>query len=191
MTVYSLVLFVHVVAVLALFAALSLEALSLSHLRRAATLHYVQLWIEPVPGLPLIAGSSLLAALLSGIYLTVRMSTFGAAWPKVTIAAMLMIAPLAAVTATRMRGIRRASAVATAITSELGGRLQDPLLKISLGIRIAVVLGIVLLMGAKPDLLVSVGIVGASAAFEFLAPFLASRDASSRLTQGAELGARK
>ena len=38
MTLYSLVLFGHVTAVLALFACLSLETLSLFHLRRASTL---------------------------------------------------------------------------------------------------------------------------------------------------------
>jgi hypothetical protein len=37
MTLYSLVLFVHVTAVLGLSAALSIEALSLVHLRRAST----------------------------------------------------------------------------------------------------------------------------------------------------------
>jgi hypothetical protein len=53
MTLYSLVLFVHVAAVLPLFAVLSFEVLSLFHLRRASTLTEAQLWIEPVPGLPL------------------------------------------------------------------------------------------------------------------------------------------
>jgi hypothetical protein len=38
-------------------------------------------------------------------------------------------------------------------------RVQDPFLKISLGIRIAVFFGIVLLMTAKPELWPSIGIV--------------------------------
>ena len=59
MTLYSLVLFVHVAAVLALFAALSFEVLSLFHLRRVSNLTEVQLWIDPVPGLPLVALGSL------------------------------------------------------------------------------------------------------------------------------------
>ncbi len=60
------------------------------------------------------------------------------AWPKVTIGALLLIAPLGAVTGRRMRAIRRACSDAKAINSELLSRLQDPFLKISLGIRIAV-----------------------------------------------------
>lgn len=191
MTVYSLILFVHVASVLALFAALSFEALSLFHLRHASSLADVQLWIDPVPGLSLIALSSLLVGFFSGIYLTIRMSAFGAAWPKVTIAALFLVAPLAAITGRRVRAIRRACAVATGITSELRGRLQDPLLKISLGIRIAVVLGIVLLMGAKPKLWESVGIIGASAALGFLVPRRASPDASSWPAPSVDIGARK
>ena len=159
MTFYSLVLFVHVTAVLALFAALTFEVLSLFHLRRASTLTEVRLWIDPVPRLPLAAMGSLLVVFFSGIYLTIRMSAFGEAWPKVTIAALLFVAPIAATTRTRMRAIRRTCATATLINSELRGRLQDPVLKLSLGIRIAVMLGIVLLMGAKPELWESVGII--------------------------------
>src|SRR5882762_31814 len=94
MTLYSLVLFGHVTAVLALFACLSLETLSLFHLRRASTLPEVQLWIEPVPGLSAVALGSLLVILLSGVYLTIQMSGFGLAWLKVTIAAFLLMAPL-------------------------------------------------------------------------------------------------
>jgi hypothetical protein len=163
MTSYSLVLFAHVTAVLALFAALAFEALSLFRLRRASTLTEVRFWIDPVPKLPLAAMASLLVALISGIYLTIRMSAFGEAWPKVTMAAVLLIAPIAAITARRMRAIRRSSITAAAIGPELRGRLHDPFLKVSLGLRIAVMLGIVLLMGAKPELRESVAVVGASA----------------------------
>src|SRR5258708_3930830 len=107
MTFYSLVLFAHVTAVLALFAALAFEVLSLFHLRRASTLTEVRLWIDPVPRLPLAAMGSLLIVVFSGIYLTIRMSASGEAWPNMTIAAILFIAPIAAITGRRMRAIRR------------------------------------------------------------------------------------
>lgn len=174
MTFYSLVLFVHVTAVLILFAAMTFEVLSLFRLRRASTLTEVRLWIDPVPGLPQAAMGSLLVVFFSGIYLTIRMSAFGEAWPKVTIAALLLVAPIAAITGRRMRVIRRTSATATAINSELRSRLQDPALQVSLCIRIAVILGIVLLMGAKPELWESVGIVGASLVLGLLSSLLVS-----------------
>ena len=188
MTFYSLVLFVHVTAALALFAALTFEVLSLFHLRRASTLTEVHLWLDPVPRLPLAAMGSLLVVFFSGIYLTIRLSAFGEAWPKVTIAAVLFVAPIAAITGRRMRAIRRACATATAIDSELRGRLQDPFLKVSLGIRIAVILGIVLLMGAKPELPESAGTVGASLVLGLLSSRVASRRTGSVSAPGADLG---
>jgi hypothetical protein len=76
MTLYSFVLFAHVTSVLPLGACLSLEVLSLFHLRRASTLNEIQLWIEPVPGLSGIALGSILVILFPGIYLTIQMSAF-------------------------------------------------------------------------------------------------------------------
>ena len=175
MTFYSLILFLHVTAVLVLFAALAFEALSLFRLRGAVEAAEVRLWIDPVPKLPLAAMGSLLVILFSGIYLMVRISAFDAAWPKVTVAALLFITPIAAVTGRRMRAIRQASALAPAIDSKLQHRLQDPFLKISVFVRIAVMLGIVLLMNAKPSLWESIGVVAAFVALGFLLPFFISR----------------
>ena len=190
MTLYSLVLFVHISAVLGMFVALSFEILSLFHLRRVSTVAEARRWIEPVPGLPMVAAGALLVILFSGIYLTLKMSTFGLAWPKVTIAAFLLMAPLGALTARRIRAIRRASADAQALNSELLQRLHDPILKISLGIRIAVFLGIVLLMVAKPELWESVGIVASSVVLGFLSSLLAWRGSVAMSTPGADLETR-
>jgi hypothetical protein len=188
MTFYSLVLFAHVTAALVLFAALTFEVLSLFHLRRASTLTEVRLWIDPVPRLPVAAMGSLLVAFFSGIFLTIRMSAFGEAWPRVTIAALLFVTPIAAISGRRMRAIRRTCATAAAIDSDLRGRLQDPVLKVSLSIRIAIMLGIVLLMGAKPELWEAVGIVGVSLVLGLLSSLLASRRIASLPAPSADLG---
>jgi hypothetical protein len=187
MTLYSLVLFVHVTAVLAMFAALSFEVLSLSHLEKASTMTEVRHWIDPLPGLPLVAVGSLLVILFSGIYLTLKMSAFGLAWPKVAMGAFLLMAPLGALTARRMRTIRRSGGYAEAFNPELLRQLRDPLLKVSLGIRIAVFLGIVLLMVAKPELWESVGIVGTSVVLGVLSSLLIWRGSSAMPAPRAEL----
>jgi hypothetical protein len=57
--------------------------------------------------------SSILVVFLSGIFLAVRMSAFKTAWPKVTIAALVLIAPLGGLTGKRLRLIRRTSAEAS------------------------------------------------------------------------------
>src|SRR5215472_84947 len=133
--------------------------LSLYRLRRATTLTEALAWIEPVPRLPLIVAGSGLVTLFSGGYLAMRTSAFGLAWPKVAVAALLLMAPLGAVTGRRMRAIRQACTNATAIDGELLSRLQDPFLKISLCIRVSIFLSVVLLMGAKPNLWNSIATV--------------------------------
>jgi hypothetical protein len=152
MTLYSLTLFVHVTAVLGLCAALSFELLSLVRLRRVATVTEAHRWIEPVPGLPLVAMGSLLVILFSGVYPAMRMSAFGLGWPQATVGALLLIAPPGALTGRRMRAIRLACVDAKTIHPDLLRQLQDPFLKISLGIRLAAFLGIVRLLAAKPAL---------------------------------------
>ena len=172
MTPYSLVLFAHVTAVLTLFGCFSLEALSLFHLRRASTLPEIQLWIESIPGLSGVALGSMLVILFSGIYMAIQMSGFGLAWIDVTMGALLLMAPLGAVTGKRTREIRRLSASVQTNQPKLSNLLQHPLLKISLGIRIAGFFGIVLLMTARPALTESLGILGVSVVLGLAATLL-------------------
>jgi hypothetical protein len=175
MTLYSIVLFLHVTAVLGLFGSLSFEVLSLSHLRRASDPGEVRRWIDPLPGIPAVAISSIFVVLFSGIYLAMRMSAFDLAWPKVAVLALLVMAPFGAFTGKRMRAIRSSSVEASTMNSQLRKRLQDPFLKISLGVRIAVFFGIVLLMTAKPGLWQSIAVVVCSAVLGLLLPLLAGR----------------
>ena len=186
MTFYSIILFWHVAAVLGLFASLSFEALSLFHLRRACDLSDVQRWIDPVPGVPFLAIGSIFVVLLSGIYLAVRMSALEMVWPKAAILALLLIAPFGALTGKRMRAIRRSSAEALKVMKrELLRRLQDPFLKVSLGIRIAVFFGIVLLMAAKPELWQSITIVVGSVVLGLLLSLVAWRRTGPLPARGA------
>ena len=188
MTLYLLVLFVHVIAVLGLSAALSFESLSLFQLRRVSNTTEVRRWIEPVPGLPWVAMGSMILIFFSGIYLAAQISAWSMAWPKMTIGALLLIAPLGALTGRRIRAIRQACADAKAINSELPSRLQDPFLKISLGIRIAVFLGIVLLMAAKPELWASIIVVGISIILGLLSSVLAGRYSRSLSAPSPDVG---
>src|SRR5262249_55836549 len=102
MSLYTFVLFLHVAGVLALFACLSFEPLSLFHLRRASTVTEARLWFDPVPHWPLWTAGSALMILVSGIYLARRTSAFGQAWISLTFVALLLIAPLGAMTSKRM-----------------------------------------------------------------------------------------
>src|SRR5258708_470089 len=106
MTLYSVILFVHVVSALGIFSALGIEAVTLSRLRQTKTSLEARRWIDFAPGLPAMAIGSLVLLLLSGGYLTMQLSAWISAWPKVSLAALVLIAPFGAVTARRMRVIR-------------------------------------------------------------------------------------
>jgi hypothetical protein len=164
MTLYSLVLFALVTAVLGLCCALSFEVLSLFHLRRASSLTDPSRWIEPVPRLPFLAGGSSLVIFFSGSIWRSECQRLKRPGQEVAVGALLISAPLGTLTGRRLGAIRRACADANAINSEFLSRLQDPFLKISLGIRIGIFLGIVLLIAAKPGWWESIGIVGTSVA---------------------------
>ncbi|HEV7966658.1 MAG TPA: hypothetical protein VGP19_03750 [Candidatus Acidoferrales bacterium] len=162
MTLYPAVLFAHVVSALGIVAALSLEAVALMRLRRATSASEARLWLEFAPGLPALTMASFLLMLVSGIFLTTQMSGWMLAWPRVAMGALILIGPLGAAAGRRMRAIRLACGARSPNESDLIAKVRDPFLKFSVNIRIAVVIGIVLLMTAKPGLRQSLGIVVSS-----------------------------
>jgi hypothetical protein len=112
MTVYSLVLFLHVGAALALASALSIDALLLFQLRRATNPSATDLWLDLWRAVPWMAGGSGLLLLFSGGYLAERMSAWTLAWPKVAVVTLILIGALGAATGSRMRELRRVFAAA-------------------------------------------------------------------------------
>jgi hypothetical protein len=179
MTLFSGMLFLHVAAALGIFTALGLESLQLFHLRRAGSAREAGVWVSLVPGLPAMFGASAAVMLLTGVYLAVQMSAWPQAWLKVTMAGLVLMVPFGAVSGRKMRAMRNVIAVAEPDEISLFRRLQDPVLKFSLGIRIALVLGIVLLMTAKPELRESMGVIAASLLLGFASALLFWRGAPS------------
>jgi hypothetical protein len=188
MTVYSVVLFLHIVAVFVPVSSLSLETAVLFRLQQAVSSGGARLWIDPAPGLSLMGIGSLAVLLISGGDLTARMSGWILAWPKVAVATLILIALLGAISGRRMRAIRRPCLAGKTNDSELTNRLRDPILKVSLGIRIALGLGAAPLMTAKPGLWVSIIIVGASVVLGLLSSLFASRRPASLSAASPDLG---
>jgi hypothetical protein len=183
MTLYSAVLFVHIVSALGIVAALSLAVATLSRLRRATTVGEARLWIEFAPGVPGLAILSLVFLLLSGIFMTNQISGWTLAWPRVAVGALLLIAPLGVVTGRRLRAIQIACAASKPSESDILGKLRDPFLVFSMNMRIALVLGIVLLMTAKPELRQSLGIVVSSVLLGLVSTALWRRDSASPIVR--------
>src|SRR5262249_32250434 len=99
---------------------------------------------------------------------------------------VLLMAPLGALTARRMRAIRQIHRGGSARTLELLGAVRDPLLKASLGVRIAAFVGIFLLVSVKPGLLESIVLVGGFLILGLLFSVADWRRSDPRLSIGAD-----
>jgi hypothetical protein len=159
---FTIVLIVHVFAVFAMTAVLAVEAISLVHLRGASSPAEALPWINPVPGLSLVAGSSILVILFTGGYLVMQEAASKQAWGNVAGAAMLLMMPFGAITGKRMRVIRRGFYPVMEKNGERMEPLRDHFLKVSLCVRITVFLAIFLLVSTKPGTLLAIEIIVAA-----------------------------
>ena len=167
MTLYTTILFIHLLATLGLVAAISVEAIELRQLRRAAEISNVQSWLDAMPDLRIFASTCLLILFFSGGYLTDRLSMWQLAWPKVAVVIVLTFGALAGVSSRRLRQIRKALRNAVTADSILLSRVRAPFFNISLSLRTGLVLAAVFLMIVKPNLMQSLSVV-----FAFLLIFL-------------------
>ncbi len=160
MTFYSLLLFAHIASAFFLFAGLAVEWNLISFLRRNPDLAPFRAWSRLFSIAPGLYGPSLGVLLLSGGYLGAQMSAWGQGWIRVSSVTLVVIGLLGAtLTAPRARAIRKLLAeTSDATLTVLQTRLQDPVLLASVRLRVALVLGVLLLMVSKlsfgPSLLV-------------------------------------
>jgi hypothetical protein len=153
---YNLALFLHIGGVLALFAALTLEGAALAGLRRAMTADTARLWLGLLRPLRWLGPASLALILLAGLYLAANI-TAGGGWIGVGLLGFLVIAVVGgAVTGRRMAAVGPGLGRADGILGEAELKLaSDGALAASWCLRVALALGIVLLMTVKPDALPS------------------------------------
>jgi hypothetical protein len=157
MEVYLAILYIHVIAVLGLVGAMSVEALALLQLRRTSGGASFAYWLDPLPGARPTASICLLILLLSGGYLAGRASLWGSAWPWFAVGIVIAFGGLAGMSSSRLRIFRNGYAQMT--SAEITRRLKTSFLNVSLSIRAGLILAAVLLMTAKPGWLGSLIIV--------------------------------
>jgi hypothetical protein len=158
---YSIALFLHIVGALGMFVALGLEWTGLSQIRSATSLDLVRGWMLILGGLRRFGFASMLATVISGIYMMLKVWG-GAAWIIVTLGSLVLIIALSMVlSGPRMASIGRALAAAKGTSSTTFHSLANhPVLWISIRTRVAIALGIIFLKIAKPDLAGSVLTIG-------------------------------
>jgi len=124
----AIVVFLHIVGALGLFVAPGLERTSLLLLRRATTTGQSRERMRIASGVRGLSGAALATLLISGFYLTATVWG-GVAWIAVAL-----------------------GAIGQAVEHGPLAPVLDPLLWVSIQIRVAVALGIVFLMTFKPEL---------------------------------------
>jgi hypothetical protein len=161
MGLYPLLIFLHVLAAVGLFASLGIEVVALGRLRSAATLDAAGMWIGLLRSpLPLV---SMVTIVVTGIWMSI-VRWGDEAWIGVS---LLAIVGMAVVSAFATRRLRR---VSTALASESGPGLSltfralqsSATLVASLRLRVAIGIGILALMTVKPDALGSIAILAAA-----------------------------
>ena len=170
MDLYTFALFLHVVGALGFFVGLGLEEAGLHRLRLAndgRAVGEALAYIAPVSRLYQVAGGTLL---LSGLYLT-----FTAWGPRAWILVSLAIVTAFAVTGPRLAGRRLAALGLTVahtdgpLAPETRVKRDDPLLHEAHFVRIALALGVVVLMVVKPGPAGSLVVVAVAALLGWLA----------------------
>lgn len=147
---YTLVLFVHLVSVVILFAAFGIEWVAISFLGTAKSPEEARIWLRLARLGPLVNGPALLVAILSGGYLASLTSAFKQGWISASFVGIVVVALFGvAINVPKMRAIRQAipnggQALSTA--------LQTKLLPVSVRLRTFTALGIVFLMTVKQPL---------------------------------------
>jgi hypothetical protein len=163
MSLYAVLLFLHVVAALALGVILCFEVAAILGLRLATTTSEAGQWLSLLRIPRMLGRSAGPAVLLSGIYMTV--TRWGAqGWIIAGLAAIVLIGILeSALSAQRFAAITKAlQSEDGLISTSLGGLLRDPMLKLSISLRGGLFLCIVFLMCTKPGVVPALGVVALS-----------------------------
>lgn len=166
MNQYSLLVFVHVLGAVALFAAAGIEAVALGRLQRADTSAGVRTWLELLQTSGRLGPTGMLALVATGIWMGV--TVWGHQWWMFdAFAATIAMGALGGgVTGRRVRRLARALAVGAGPEQSENVRslLSARSLVLSFRLRVALGVGIVALMTLKPAPLPSAIILAAAVA---------------------------
>jgi hypothetical protein len=160
MTLYAIANYLHIVGAMGVVAALCLEWTIVFRLRSAETTELVRLWLGLSAIQRTVGPASLAALLIGGLYMAAT-RWGGVGWIVVGLAALLLIAALGAYNGIRLVAIGRTLADETGqLSPDARQRLRDPRIVLSINVRVAMVLGVVLIMITKLDLSGSLLTVG-------------------------------
>ena len=151
MTVFSVVLFFHLLGAVSLFIAYGIEWTASALFRNGSSSEQVRSWLRVFKVSPPLSGTGLGVLLLSGGYLASLSGAMKQGWIPATLLAIGVALILGfACILPRMNKIRKAlPSLNEPVSPELRNRLSDPVLLSAIRIRVLLAAGIVYLMAAK------------------------------------------
>jgi hypothetical protein len=164
MTIYSTVLFIHVVSAIGLFIALAAEGAIVFRIRSAQSVEEARFFIRVFQRLRIVAIPFFLGVLVGGMYLASKWGR-GTFWIPLALGVTLLIMLIGGfVTGIRIARLRKVLSSTENDVSILAllAMTKDTALLLSYGLRVGLGLGIVFLMTAKPDLLGALGALAAA-----------------------------
>jgi uncharacterized membrane protein len=151
MTLFSIILFIHVASALALFIGFGLEWTASSLLRRSTNAEQARSWLRVYRVSPPISGPALAVLIISGGYLAYLAGLMKQGWIPATLIAIAVAVVLGIVfNMPRLKAIRAALPAGNEpLSNALIARLNDSVLATSVRVRAMIALGIVFLMATE------------------------------------------
>jgi hypothetical protein len=173
MNVYGIVLFVHLVASLALFVGYGIEWTASALFRSAANTDQLRAWLRVFKVSPPLSGAGLGILILSGGYLGSLTGAMKQGWVSASLIGIFVVLALGfAFILPRMRAIRTALPTGNEpIPPGLRPKLTDPLLLTAIRVRVLLATGIVFLMVAKLPFITSLSALALAVTIGLLCSF--------------------
>jgi len=178
MSIYTIVLFLHVSGAIGYFISTGTWLFGLSALRRARRVEQVRALTNLVGRSGPLFGISVLLILATGLYMALTAWGLRTGWIDVALISLILIAPLGtAFIEPRRRAIDRLAREAPdgPLSQALEQRTQDPVLLTALQTLAALLLGIVFLMTTKPSLTGSLIVMAVALVLGLASGLLVSR----------------
>jgi hypothetical protein len=178
MSIYTIVLFLHVSGAIGYFIAIGTWLFGLAALRRAQRVEQVRALTNLAGRLGPLFGISVLLILATGLYMALTAWSLQTGWIGIALISLILIAPLStALIEPRRRAIDRLAREAPdgPLPQSLEQRIHDPILGTALQTVATLLLGIVFLMTTKPSFTGSLIVMAVALALGLAAGLLVSR----------------
>jgi hypothetical protein len=178
MSIYTIVLFLHVSGAIGYFIAIGTWLFGLAALRRAQRVEQVRALTNLAGRLGPLFGISVLLILATGLYMALTAWSLQTGWIGIALISLILIAPLStALIEPRRRAIDRLAREAPdgPLPQSLEQRIHDPVLATALQTVATLLLGIVFLMTTKPSFTGSLIVMAVALALGLAAGLMVSR----------------